>query len=90
MLSVTGKVAALYAQDLEDGVVLAAVNEVEDLTTGLSRKVWQKLMILYAREPALSSAHEHRRAGLSEPGARNAAGSRLFASPAANAPRAAA
>jgi hypothetical protein len=58
MLSVTGKVAALYAQDLEDGVVLAAVNEVEDLTTGLSRKVWQKLMILYAREPALSSAHE--------------------------------
>ena len=58
MLSVTGKVAALYAQDLEDGVVLAAVNEVEDLTTGLSRKVWQKLMILYAREPALSAAQE--------------------------------
>jgi hypothetical protein len=50
MLSVTGKIAALYAQDLEDGVVLAAVNEVEDLTTGLSRKVWQKLMILYARK----------------------------------------
>jgi hypothetical protein len=52
MLSVTGKIAALYAQDLEDGVVLAAVNEVEDLTTGLSRKVWQKLMILYARKDA--------------------------------------
>ena len=50
MLSITGKIAALYAQDLEDGVVLAAVNEVEDLTTGLSRKVWQKLMILYARK----------------------------------------
>jgi hypothetical protein len=50
MLSLTGKIAALYAQDLEDGVVLAAVNEVEDLTTGLSRKVWQKLMILYARK----------------------------------------
>ena len=26
----------------------AAVNEVEDLTTGLARKVWQKLMILYS------------------------------------------
>jgi len=50
MLSITGKIAALYAQDLEDGVVLAAVDEVEDLTTGLSRKVWQKLMILYARK----------------------------------------
>jgi hypothetical protein len=34
-------------------VVLAAVNEVEDLTTGLSRKIWQKLMILYAPEPGL-------------------------------------
>ena len=47
MLSLTGKIAALYVQDFEDGVVLAAVNEVEDLTTGLSRKIWQKLMILY-------------------------------------------
>jgi hypothetical protein len=53
MLSLTGKVAALYVQDLEDDVVLAAVNEVEDLTTGLSQKIWQKLMVLYARLPAL-------------------------------------
>lgn len=53
MLSLTGKIAALYVQDLEDGVVLTAVNEVEDLTTGLSRKIWQKLMILYARQPGL-------------------------------------
>jgi len=48
MLSLTGKVAALYIQDFEDEVALAAVNEVEDLTTGLSRKIWQKLMILLA------------------------------------------
>ena len=27
------------------------MNEVEDLTTGLSRKIWQKLMILYAMGP---------------------------------------
>ena len=46
MLSLTGKVAALYIQDFDDEVALAAVNEVEDLTTGLSRKIWQKLMIL--------------------------------------------
>lgn len=25
---------------------LAAVNELEDLTAGLSRKIWQKIMIL--------------------------------------------
>jgi hypothetical protein len=25
---------------------LGAVNEVEELTTGLSRKIWQKIMIL--------------------------------------------
>ena len=32
-------------------MALAAVNEVEELTTGLSRKIWQKLMILYAMGP---------------------------------------
>lgn len=46
MLSLTGKVAALYAQVLSDSVVLVAVNEIENLTTALSRKIWQKIMIL--------------------------------------------
>ena len=45
MLSLTGKVAALYVQNFEDGVALQAVNEIEDLTTGLSGKIWQKLTI---------------------------------------------
>jgi hypothetical protein len=47
-LSLTGKVAALYMRDFDDAVALQAVNEVEALTTGLSRKIWQKLSILYA------------------------------------------
>jgi hypothetical protein len=47
-LSLTGKVAALYMKDFDDPVALQAVNEVEALTTGLSRKIWQKLSILYA------------------------------------------
>jgi hypothetical protein len=51
MLSITGKIAALYIQDFDDGGALAAVNEIEDLTTGLSRKIWQKLMILYTPAP---------------------------------------
>jgi hypothetical protein len=46
MLSLTGKVAALYVQDWEDDVALQAVNEIEDLTTGLARKIWQKLTIV--------------------------------------------
>jgi len=46
MLSLTGKVAALYVQNFEDSVALQAVNEIEDLTTGLARKIWQKLTIV--------------------------------------------
>ena len=46
MLSLTGKVAALYAQTLDDPVVLAAVNEVESLCAGLSNKIWQKIVLL--------------------------------------------
>ena len=46
LLSLTSKLAALYAERLDDTVVLQAVDEVETLTTGLSRKIWQKIMIL--------------------------------------------
>lgn len=44
--SLVGKVAALYAQSLPNEVVVRTVNEIEDLSSGLSRKVWQKLIIL--------------------------------------------
>ncbi|MBC7895435.1 MAG: hypothetical protein H7066_08475 [Cytophagaceae bacterium] len=46
LLSVTGKVAALFVQYLGDSVVLQAVNEIEDLTNGLARKIWQKITLL--------------------------------------------
>ncbi len=46
MLSLTGKVAALYAQDLDDPVVVETVNDIEMLATNLSRKIWQKIAIL--------------------------------------------
>lgn len=48
MLALAGKLAALYTQRFDDGVVLDSVNEIESLTTDLSRKIWQKLMILHA------------------------------------------
>lgn len=47
MLSFIGKIAALYVQEFDDPVAVAAVNEVEDLTTSLSRKIWQKIMVLH-------------------------------------------
>lgn len=46
LLSLTGKLGALFVQHLDDGVVLQAVNEIEDLTSGLSRKIWQKITLL--------------------------------------------
>jgi hypothetical protein len=46
MLSLIGKVSALMVQHFNDDVVLAAVNEIETLTTGLSRKMWQKITLL--------------------------------------------
>jgi hypothetical protein len=46
MLSLIGKVAALYVQRFDDPVALSAVDQIEDLTTGLSRKIWQKIMLI--------------------------------------------
>ena len=47
MLALTGKMAALCIQHFNDPVVLAAVTEIETMTTGLSNKIWQKKMVLY-------------------------------------------
>jgi len=46
MLSLIGKLAALYVQRFDDQVALAAVDGIEDLTNGLSRKIWQKITVL--------------------------------------------
>jgi hypothetical protein len=52
MLSLTGKLAALYAQYFPDATVVAASNDVEQLTTNLSRKIWQKIVIVQQLPPA--------------------------------------
>jgi hypothetical protein len=46
MLSLTGKLAALCMQSVRDEVVIHTVNEIEGLTTNLSSKIWQKIMII--------------------------------------------
>ena len=51
LLALTSKLAALHAQHLQDPVVLDAVNDIESLTSDLSRKIWQKITILDIAEP---------------------------------------
>ena len=46
LLALISKIAALYVQDFQDPVLLDAVDDVEDLTAGFSRKIWQKITIL--------------------------------------------
>jgi hypothetical protein len=50
MLALTGKLAALYAERMRDSVVINAVNDIENLTAGLGRKIWQKITIIGALE----------------------------------------
>ncbi len=45
-LALISKIAALYVQGFQDPILLDAVDDVEDLTAGLSRKIWQKITIL--------------------------------------------
>ncbi len=49
MLSLTSKVAALYAQNFPDAVVADAVSDLERITTNLSQKIWQKITIVNDR-----------------------------------------
>ena len=49
MFSISGKLAALYAQAVNDEVVVEAVNDIENLGANLSRKVWQKIMLIDAK-----------------------------------------
>ena len=46
LLSINSKLAALHVQYLQDSQVLDSVNEVETLSLELSRKIWQKIMII--------------------------------------------
>ncbi|MDX8510464.1 hypothetical protein [Mesorhizobium captivum] len=49
MLSITGKIAALFAQSVNDDVVVDGVNDIENLASNLSRKIWQKITLIENR-----------------------------------------
>ncbi|MBN1765176.1 MAG: hypothetical protein JW860_07960 [Sedimentisphaerales bacterium] len=46
ILALISKVGFLYVQHFDDPVANNAVNDLESLTTGIARKIWQKIMIL--------------------------------------------
>lgn len=46
LLAILSKVAAIYVQRFKDTDTVRAAGDIEDLTVGLSRNIWQKIMIL--------------------------------------------
>lgn len=46
LLAILSKIAAIYVQRFNDPEALRAASDIEDLTVGLSRNIWQKIMIL--------------------------------------------
>ncbi|MDA7527608.1 hypothetical protein N8590_01330 [bacterium] len=58
MLAFCGKIAALYVENFPDSQAVAAVNDLENLTTGLGRKIWQKIMILHSAPVELETVQQ--------------------------------
>ena len=46
LLSLINKIGAIYVQEFPDAVALEAVDQLSNLTNGLSRTIWQKLIVL--------------------------------------------
>jgi hypothetical protein len=49
MLSLTGKIAALYSDGFDDPEAVDAVTDLEALTNALQHKIWQKIVLLESR-----------------------------------------
>lgn len=61
MLSLIGKISALYIRDFDDSVALASVNEVENLTSSMTRNIWQKLAVLHSITEGDPPRHQQQR-----------------------------
>lgn len=59
MFSLIGKLGYLYVTRLNDPVSTQAANDLESLTTGLSRKVWQKIVLVRNVEELSESSSDH-------------------------------
>lgn len=69
MLSLAAKIAALYAQDTRDEVVIETASDLSQITTHMSGKIWQKITLVHeaniaggiakAPPPNPASGHTH-------------------------------
>ncbi|MGH7004851.1 MAG: hypothetical protein ACREIP_12970, partial [Alphaproteobacteria bacterium] len=55
MLSLSAKLAALFAQSSKDAVVIDAASDIGQITTNLSNKIWQKITIIQQAVPAAAA-----------------------------------
>jgi hypothetical protein len=55
LLSLSGKVAALYAESSHDPLVIETVNDLGQITSNLGNKIWQKLSTVEAKLAACSA-----------------------------------
>lgn len=76
MLSLSAKVAELYAQSTRDPVVMDAVSGLGQMTTNLTNKIWQKITIIQANENWKSGLRDGapKRAAKLAPGTKSAPG----------------
>ena len=58
MLSLTSKVAVLFAQGFPEPTVTEAVSDIERIAAGLSQKIWQKINILETLGPEASGSRQ--------------------------------
>ena len=56
MVSLTSKVAVLFAQVFPDPIVSEVVSDIERVAAGLSQKIWQKIMILQSSAASHTAA----------------------------------
>jgi len=55
MLSLTAKLAAIYAQSSKDSVVIEAASDIGQITSNLSNKIWQKITLVQHMAPAVAA-----------------------------------
>ena len=49
LLSISGKIAALYAESSHDPLIIETVNDLGQITSNLGNKIWQKLNTVEAK-----------------------------------------
>jgi len=71
MLSLTAKVAALYGQSFHDTVVLATASDLDQITSNMTNKIWQKINMIQADENWKAASTDRAKARLARADPKN-------------------